>query len=412
MKPSQRSEVPGFQVMSILAQIDALRAQGRDVVSLTAGEPGSGAPPAVNRAAAQIHAQGTVLNYSAALGIRPLREAVAAHYADWYGAQVDVERVAITTGSSGAFLLSFLAAFDVGDRVALARPGYPAYRNILASLGTEVVDLDCGPEVRFQPTVELLEEAVAQSGPIAGLILASPANPTGTMIGREELAALVDWCRGQDVQLVSDEIYHGITYAEAGGRTGAAPEAPAGPPSPGVSALELTDDAVVVSSFSKYWGMPGWRLGWAILPEHLVDPIARLAGNVSLCPPHGSQLAAVEAFSEESMAFAASQVEAYAAARQQVLARLPELGWGEVAPADGAFYVYAHIGEHLAQFGDSPAYCQAVLEQAGVAIVPGTDFDPVAGHEWVRLSLAPGPEAVARGLDRIVAFHRGWTRRG
>lgn len=398
MRPSQRSEVPGFQVMSILAQIDALRAQGRDVVSLTAGEPGSGAPPGVNRAAAAIHAQDTVLNYSAALGIRPLREAVAAHCAEWYGADVDIGRVAITTGSSGAFLLSFLAAFDVGDRVALARPGYPAYRNILASLGVEVVDLDCGPEVRFQPTVELLEQAVAEGGPLAGLILASPANPTGTMIGRDELAALVDWCRTHEVQLVSDEIYHGITYGE--------PEPGTGRPSPGVSALELTDEAVVVSSFSKYWGMPGWRLGWAVLPEHLVDPVSRLAGNVSLCPPHGSQRAAVEAFSEESMAFAASQVETYAAARQQVLDRLPELGWGEVAPADGAFYVYAHIGEHLAQFQDSPSYCQAVLEQAGVAIVPGTDFDPVGGHEWVRLSLAPGPAAVAEGLDRIVAFHR------
>ncbi|MDZ5077607.1 pyridoxal phosphate-dependent aminotransferase [Nesterenkonia sp. HG001] len=407
MKPSQRSEVPGFQVMSILAKIDSLRAQGRDVVSLTAGEPGSGAPPAVNRAAALIHAQDTVLNYSTALGIRPLREAVAAHCLDWYGAEVDADRIAITTGSSGAFMLSFLAAFDVGDRVALARPGYPAYRNILASLGIEVVDLDCGPEVRFQPTVALLEEAVAQGGPIAGLILASPANPTGTMIGREELDSLVGWCREREVQLISDEIYHGITYADAGAETGAAREASTGPPSPGVSALELTDEAVVVSSFSKYWGMPGWRLGWAVLPEHLVDPISRLAGNVSLCPPHGSQLAAVEAFSTESMAFAASQVEHYAAARQQVLDRLPELGWGEVAPADGAFYVYAHIGEHLAQFRDAPAYCQAVLEQAGVAIVPGTDFDPVAGHEWVRLSLAPGPEAVARGLDRIVAFHGG-----
>ncbi|MGQ7786904.1 pyridoxal phosphate-dependent aminotransferase [Nesterenkonia sp. K-15-9-6] len=399
MKPSQRSAVPGFQVMSILAEIDALRARGRDIVSLTAGEPGSGAPPAVNRAAAAIHAQDTVLNYSAALGIRPLREAVAAHYGDWYGVQVDVDRVAITTGSSGAFLLSFLAAFDVGDRVALARPGYPAYRNILTSLGIDVVDLDCGPEVRFQPTVELLEQAAADGGPLAGLILASPANPTGTMIGREELGSLVDWCRGQDVQLVSDEIYHGITSGGDDPATGL--------PSPGVSAVELTAEAVVVSSFSKYWGMPGWRLGWAVLPEHLVDPVSRLAGNVSLCPPHGSQLAAVEVFSPESMAFAGAQVEQYASARQLVLDRLPELGWGQVAPADGAFYVYAHIGEHLEEFGDAPAYCQAVLQQAGVAIVPGTDFDPVTGHEWVRLSLAPGPTAVAEGLDRIVAFHRG-----
>ena len=416
MRPSQRSQVPGFEVMSILAQIDAMRSQGRDVVSLTAGEPGSGAPPAVNRAAAQIHAQDTVLNYSAALGVRPLRAAIAEHCRDWYDVDVAAERVAVTTGSSGAFMLSFLAAFDVGDRVALARPGYPAYRNILSSLGIEVIDLDCGPEVRFQPTVELLDRAVAEGGPIAGLILASPANPTGTMIAREELSALVTWCRDREVQLISDEIYHGITYAEpdldqedADGahRRAASSDRPSpGVPSPGVSALELTDDAVVISSFSKYWGMPGWRLGWSVLPEHLVDPVARLAGNVSLCPPHGSQLAAVEAFTAESMDFAAAQVGQYAAARQQVLERLPELGWGEVAPADGAFYVYAHIGRHGAEFGDAPSYCRALLEHAGVAIVPGTDFDPVAGHEWVRLSLAPGPDVVAAGLDRIVEFHR------
>lgn len=389
MEPSQRSQVPGFEVMSVLARIDAMRAAGRDVVSLTAGEPGSGAPPAVHRAAEAVHAEQTVLNYSAALGVRPLREAIAAHCAAWYGAAVDPGRVAVTTGSSGAFLLSFLAAFDVGDRVALARPGYPAYRNILTSLGVEVVDLDCGPAERFQPTVAQLDAAHAEA-PLAGLILASPANPTGTMIGREELAALAGWCREHAGQLVSDEIYHGISFGEQA-----------------VSALEVTDEAVVVSSFSKYWGMPGWRLGWAVLPEHLVDPVSRLAGNVTLCPPHGSQLAAVEAFGAESMAFAAAQVDHYAAARQQVLDRLDELGWGEVAPADGAFYVYAHLGEQLEVFGDSPTYGRELLEQAGVAVVPGTDFDPVGGHEWVRLSLAPGPQTVAQGLDRIAAFRQG-----
>ncbi|WP_010525919.1 pyridoxal phosphate-dependent aminotransferase [Nesterenkonia sp. F] len=389
MEPSQRSQVPGFEVMSVLARIDEMRAAGRDVVSLTAGEPGSGAPPAVHRAAEAVHAEQTVLNYSAALGVRPLREAIAAHCTDWYAAAVDVERVAVTTGSSGAFLLSFLAAFDVGDRVALARPGYPAYRNILTSLGVDVVDLDCGPAERFQPTVAQLDAAHAEA-PLAGLILASPANPTGTMIPREELEDLAGWCREHEVQLVSDEIYHGISFGEQA-----------------VSALEVTDEAVVVSSFSKYWGMPGWRLGWTVLPEHLVDPVSRLAGNVTLCPPHGSQLAAVEAFGAESMAFAAAQVEQYAAARRRVLDRTDELGWGGVAPADGAFYVYAHLGEQLEAFGDSPAYCRALLEQAGVAVVPGTDFDPVGGHEWVRLSLAPGPQTVAQGLDRIAAFRRG-----
>lgn len=376
--------------MSILARIEQLRAAGHDVVSLTAGEPGSGAPPAVNAAAADLHAENTVLNYSPALGIAPLREALAAHYASWYAVDLPMERVAVTTGSSGAFMLSFLAAFDVGDRVALARPGYPAYRNILSSLGIEVVDLDCGPEVRFQPTSAQLEDEVAENGPLAGLIIASPANPTGTMVDRHQLGELSQWCADNAVQLISDEIYHGISYTE-----------------PAVSALEVDDSApVVISSFSKYWGMPGWRLGWAVLPDHLVDPVTRLAGNVSLCPPHGSQLAAVEAFSTESMDFALSQVSEYSAARELVLDALPGLGWGEAAPADGAFYVYAHIGEHLRRFGDSVNYCRALLEEAGVAVVPGTDFDPINGQEWIRLSLAPGQGAVAEGLRRIREFHR------
>lgn len=387
MHPSRRSEVPGFEVMRILGRIEELREAGRDIISLTAGEPGSGAPAAVNDAAAGLHASHTVLNYSPALGIMALRRALAEHYQRWYGVQIPAERIAITTGSSGAFMLSFLAAFDAGDRVALARPGYPAYRNILSSLDIEVVDLDCGPEVRFQPTVEQLETAHAQ-GRISGLILASPANPTGTMISRDQLQKLSRWCAEHDVQLISDEIYHGITYGE-----------------PAVSALETGDDAVVVSSFSKYWGMPGWRLGWAVLPEHLVDPVSRLAGNIALCPPHGSQLAAVEAFSPESLDFAASQVAGYAAARQALLDALPDLGWEQVAPADGAFYVYAHLGRHMHRWGDSSTYCQALLEQAGVAVVPGTDFDRVTGHEWIRLSLAPGAATVRAGLERIMQFH-------
>ena len=388
MQASQRSQVPGFEVMSIVARIGQLRDAGRDIVSLTAGEPGSGAPPAVNAAAAQLHADNTVLNYSPALGIMPLREAIAEHYRSWYDVDVPAERIAVTTGSSGAFVLNFLAAFDPGDRVALARPGYPAYRNILASLGVEVVDLDCGPEARFQPSPEQLDAEVAANGPIKGLMLASPANPTGTMVSGDQLAALTDWCERNSVQLISDEIYHGIIFEQ-----------------PGVSALELSSEAAVVSSFSKYWGMPGWRLGWTVLPEYLVEPVSRLAGNVALCPPHGSQLAAVEAFSAESMEFAESQLADYAAARRLVLDALDELGWGRVAPSDGAFYVYAHLGEHLNTYDDAAAYCTALLEQAGVAVVPGMDFDPVNGHQWVRLSLAPGSAAVAEGLDRIRRFH-------
>ena len=375
--------------MSILAQVSALREAGRDIVSLTAGEPGAGAPPPVDRAAAAVHSAPTVLNYTAATGLPALRREIAAHYGRWYGTTVSPDRVAVTSGSSGAFMLTFLAAFDPGDRVALARPGYPAYRNILAALGVEVVDLPCGEEQRFQPSVAALEAEVAANGPLSGLIVASPANPTGTMIAPGELQALSAWCSDHEVQLISDEIYHGISYAM-----------------PAETALTFGDDAIIVSSFSKYWGMPGWRLGWTILPEQLVDPVARLAGNVSLCPPHPSQLAALEAFSEESMEFARAQVAGYAASRRLVLEALPEIGWGRLAPADGAFYVYAHLGEQLNRYQDAPAYCRALLEEAGVAIVPGTDFDPVDGHEWVRLSLAAGEDAVAEGLRRMAA----WTR--
>ncbi|NLS09137.1 aminotransferase class I/II-fold pyridoxal phosphate-dependent enzyme [Nesterenkonia sp. MY13] len=388
MKPSRRSDVPGFEVMSILAEIEKLRAAGRDIISLTAGEPGSGAPPAVNAAAAEVHGQNTVLNYSPSFGIAPLRQALAEHYSNWHDVDIPVERIAVTTGSSGAFVLSFLAAFDPGDRVALARPGYPAYRNILTSLGIEVVELDCGPEVRFQPTAEQLEAEVAANGPLKGLMVASPANPTGTMVSRQQLTELAQWCRSNEVQLISDEIYHGITFEQ-----------------PGVSAAEVDEQAVIISSFSKYWGMPGWRLGWTVLPEYLVDPVARLAGNVALCPPHGSQIAAVKAFSAESMAFAEEQLADYAAARELVLNSLEELGWGNAAPADGAFYVYAHLGDHLKRHGDATSYAKALLHEAGVAVVPGSDFDPVNGHEWIRLSLAPGSDAVRGGLERIRLFH-------
>ncbi|WP_231979269.1 pyridoxal phosphate-dependent aminotransferase [Tessaracoccus coleopterorum] len=348
--------------MTILDRVARMRAEGRDVISLCAGEPAGGAPAVVNRAAAELHAAGTPFGYTPALGIRPLREALAGHYRRWYGVEVDPERIAVTTGSSGGFLLAFLAAFDAGDRVALARPGYPAYRNILASLGCEVVDLDCGPEVRFQPTVELLE-AAHREAPLAGLILASPANPTGTMVSRAELAALTSWCRANDVLLVSDEIYHGVTYDGSRGTT----------------ALEFGPEPVVVSSFSKYWGMTGWRIGWLVLPPHLVDAVDALAGNLALCPPAPAQHAALEAFTPESYAECDRAVAEFTEARSLLLASRERLGWGVAAPADGAFYYYADLGDQLSRYPDSSAYAAALLDATGVAVTPGRDFDAVHG---------------------------------
>jgi aspartate/methionine/tyrosine aminotransferase len=384
VKVSRRSQVPPFAVMEILAAANARRAAGESVLNLCAGEPATGASEVVRERAAELLAGGD-LGYTEAMGAPALRSALARHYGDWYDVDVEPSRVAVTTGSSGGFMLAFLAAFDVGDRVALARPGYPAYKNILAALGCEVVELACGPETRYQPTVAQLE---ALEGPLAGLVVASPANPTGTMIREDELAALAAWCAEHSVRLVSDEIYHGITYAG---------------PTPATAAQYLDTGAVVVNSFSKYWAMTGWRLGWMVLPDDLVAPVDALAGNVALCPPALAQHAGVAALSAEGYAAAQRNVERYAVCRDLLLARLPELGWSRVAPADGAFYLYADVsGSGL----DSVTWCARLLAEAGVALTPGSDFDGVDGDAWVRLSFASSVDVVGAAVDRIVAWQR------
>ncbi|GAA2740906.1 pyridoxal phosphate-dependent aminotransferase [Terrabacter aerolatus] len=393
LQPSRRSQVAPFEVMDVLDRVAVLRAGGRDVVSLCAGEPSGGAPSLVSEAAARIHASGRALTYTSALGIRELRTEIAAHYGRWYGVDVDPARVAVTTGSSGGFVLAFLAAFEAGDRVVLARPGYPAYRNILTSLGCEVVEIDCGPDTRYQPTPELLDAAQA-AGALAGLIVASPANPTGTMVDRGELAAITGWCADHGVRLVSDEIYHGVTYPEPGA---ADPR--------GVCAWESDDTSLVISSFSKYWGMTGWRLGWMLLPEDLVRPVDALAGNVALCPPAPAQYAAVSAFVEESYRECDEAVAEFARTRKLLLDNATRLGWGRAAPPDGAFYYWADLGPQLTRWGSSAGYAAALLEEAGVAITPGGDFDDRAGAHSVRLSFAAGLTAVGEAIDRIEDFH-------
>ncbi|MFF2268272.1 pyridoxal phosphate-dependent aminotransferase [Cellulosimicrobium cellulans] len=392
MKVSRRSHVPPFAVMEVLAEANRLRDAGASVLNLCAGEPSTGASDVVRRRAIELLEHGD-LGYTESLGVPALRRAIAEHYDRWYGIEVDPARVAVTTGSSGGFLLAFLAAFDVGDRVALARPGYPAYKNILRALGCEVVELDCGPETRYQPTVSQLMEAYYDGG-LDGLVVASPANPTGTMILPAELDAVATWCADHDVRLVSDEIYHGITYDDAAGAS------PAALPT---AARYVGEGAVVVNSFSKYWAMTGWRLGWLVLPDELVGPVDALAGNVALSPPALAQHAGVAAFSPEGYAAAAENVARYAASRELVLSRLDDLGWSRVAPADGAFYVYADVsGDGL----DSVTWCERLLAEAGVALTPGTDFDGVRGGDWVRLSFAAAPATVAEAVERIVAWRR------
>jgi aspartate/methionine/tyrosine aminotransferase len=382
MKVAARAHVPPFAVMEILAAANARKAAGEDVLNLCAGEPSTGASEVVRRRAIDLLTSGD-LGYTEPMGAPALRAAIARHYRDTYDVEVAPDRIAVTTGSSGGFVLAFLAAFDVGDRVALAVPGYPAYANILSALGCEVVGVPCGPDTRYQPTVAQL---AALDPPVDGLVVASPANPTGTMIDPDELAALAGWCATHGVRLISDEIYHGITYGSEATAT---------------ASRYLGDGAVVVNSFSKYWAMTGWRLGWLVLPDDLVTPVAALAGNVALCPPALAQHAGLAAFSADGYAAARQNVERYAAARAHLLERLPELGWTRVAPADGAFYLYADIsGSGL----DAVTWCARLLDEAGVALTPGTDFDPVDGDHWVRLSFASSVDVVREAVDRIVAW--------
>ncbi|HEY6933612.1 MAG TPA: pyridoxal phosphate-dependent aminotransferase, partial [Marmoricola sp.] len=323
---------------------------------------------------------GQSLGYTPATGILELREAIAAHHKRAHGIEVDPDEVIVTTGSSGGFLLAFLAAFEPGDRVAIARPGYPCYRNVLAALGCEVVELPTGPESRFQPTVELLEEL---DRPVRGLVVASPANPTGTMLFPSELAALATWCEEHGVRLISDEIYHGIEYAS---------------PPQHASAWETSREAVVFNSFSKYFSMTGWRIGWMLVPEDLRRAVDVLAGNFTICPPVLAQHAAMAAFTPASYDELDGHVARYARNRGLLLDGLRSLGIDKVAPADGAFYVYADIG-HLTD--DSYLWCQRLLEDTGVATAPGIDFDTRRGNAFVRMSFAGSDTEIVEALQRL-----------
>ncbi|GLY48504.1 pyridoxal phosphate-dependent aminotransferase [Lentzea sp. NBRC 102530] len=369
-----RADVPPFHVMDVLSAAAQRQRTHGDVISLAAGQPSSPAPRPVRDAAARALEQHS-LGYTEQLGILELRQAIAGHYRRQYGLEVAADDVVVTTGSSGAFTLAFLAAFDAGDRVALARPGYPAYRNILKALGCEVVELPCGPETRFQPTVEMLDPG------LKGVIVASPANPTGTVADVEPIAK---WCAGNGVQLISDEIYHGISYGE-----------------PLRCAWETSRDAIVVNSFSKAFAMTGWRLGWMLLPERLRRAVDCLTGNFTLCPPALAQYAAVEAFHADSYAETAGHLQRYKVNRDLLLEGLTDLGIGKLAPADGAFYVYADV-RHLTD--DSMGFCRKLLADTGVAIVPGIDFDPVDGHQFVRMSFAGATQDVEEALRRLKAW--------
>uniref|UniRef100_UPI003B3B3732 pyridoxal phosphate-dependent aminotransferase n=1 Tax=Mycolicibacter arupensis TaxID=342002 RepID=UPI003B3B3732 len=375
-----------FHVMDVwLAAAERQRTHG-DLVNLSAGQPSVGAPEPVRAAAARA-LQANQLGYTVALGTPELRSAIAGSYADRYGLSVEPDDVVVTTGSSGGFLLAFLACFDAGDRVAIASPGYPCYRNILTALGCEVVEIACGPETRFQPTAAMLAEI---EGPLAGVIVASPANPTGTVLEPAELAAIATWCDDAGVRLISDEVYHGLVYDGA-------PETSC--------AWETSRNAVVANSFSKYFAMTGWRLGWLLVPPALRRAVDCLTGNFTICPPVLAQHAAVAAFTPEAIAESDGHLRHYAANRALLLGGLRDMGIDRLAPTDGAFYVYADVAAHT---DDSLAFCARLLADTGLALAPGVDFDTERGNTCVRLSFA-GPTA---DIDEALRRLRGWLPLG
>lgn len=377
---SKRGEVEPFHAMDILAEANRLKALGHPVVSMAVGQPSDPAPQKVRQAAAKALADGRI-GYTDALGLASLRQAIASHYAEHYGLDVPAGRIAVTTGSSAAFNLAFLAMFDPGDRVAIAAPGYPAYRNIMAALGLEVVEIEL-EGAAYLHAAQL--RAAHSQRPLKGVLFASPANPTGAVIPAGELKDLIEAARDLGVAVISDEIYHRLAYA-----------------APDVSALSFGDDVTVINSFSKYYCMTGWRIGWMVLPETLVRPVERIAQSLYISPPEISQVAAIEAFgaTEELEAVKAR----YAWNRELLLARLPELGFSLAAPMDGAFYAFCDVSKLT---NDSMAFARRMLAEAHVAATPGRDFDPLEGHRYMRFSYAGSHDDMVVAMQRIERWLR------
>ena len=384
LKSARRGRISPFIVMDVMRaanEYDSRAAEpGSRDVHLEVGQPGTPAPRLVIEAAHRA-LDTQRLGYTEALGEPALRQRIARHYRETYGAAVPAERIVITTGSSGAFLLGFLAAFDAGDRVALAEPGYPAYHNILTALDLAPVALQADRAANFQPTPELL----ARAGDVAGLIVASPANPTGSMLSETELRDLMAECGRRGVRLVSDEIYHGVVYD--------------GPRA--ASAVQFGDDAIVVNSFSKYYSMTGWRLGWMVVPPDLARSVEVLAQNFFISPPALAQAAALAAF--DSREELDANVARYRRNRDLLLAELPRAGFDRFASPDGAFYLYADVA-HLTN--DSGEFCKRMLREAGVAATPGVDFDRARGHSYLRFSFAGSEADMAEAVRRLKTWRR------
>jgi len=376
MRNSRRGAVDPFIVMDVMEEARAAEAAGRSIIHMEVGQPGTAAPRGA-RAHLTEAMEASPLGYSVALGLPELRARIAQHYHDKHGVNLSPERVIITSGSSGAFILAFTALFEAGARVGLGEPGYPSYRQILKALDVKPVGLPTSAENRFKPVPS--DFAGLE---LDGLLVASPANPSGTMLTREAMQALIDACAESETAFISDEIYQGIEYeGEA------------------VSALELTDECYVINSFSKYFSMTGWRIGWMVVPEEHVRLIERLAQNMFICAPHASQVAALAAFgcTEELEA----NLAVYKANRDLMIVELPKVGLSNFAPPDGAFYIYVDVS-HLTN--DSRALASDILAKAGVAVTPGIDFDPERGQTTLRLSYARSTEEIREGLLRLKAY--------
>ena len=379
---SARAQIQSFMVMDVMRAAASLEAQGRDIIHMEVGQPATAAPKAARIAAAKA-LESETLGYTLALGMEPLRARIARLYKDWYGVDIAAERVVVTTGSSGAFVLAFLALFDTGARVALPSPGYPCYRHILSALGCAPVIIDTGPDTRWMPEPGAILDAKRLGG-LDGLLIASPANPTGTMLEPERLAAITRVCDANAIAFISDEIYHGLTYGR-----------------PAATALQFSDNAIVINSFSKYFSMTGWRVGWMIVPPHLVRVVERLAQNLFIAPPAISQVAALGAFEGQEELEANRAV--YAANRELLLNELPRAGFSNIAPADGAFYLYADVSDIT---GDSLGLARRILDQAGVAITSGVDFDEARGPRFIRSSYSGSTAHMVEAARRLQSWRQ------
>lgn len=376
MRNSTRSAVDPFIVMDVMQAASAAEEAGRHIIHMEVGQPGTGAPKAATEALTKAMGEGA-LGYTVALGLPALRARIAQMYGEWYNVDLDPARVVITPGSSGGFLLAFTALFDSGDRVGIGAPGYPSYRQILRALGMQPIDLPAAPENRYQPVA-----ADFAGQDLRGLLVASPANPSGTMLDRPALSALTDACAANDMSFISDEIYHGIEYDKKA-----------------VTALEVTDDCYVINSFSKYFSMTGWRVGWMVVPEDQVRVVERIAQNMFICAPHASQIAALAAMNCDDELQA--NLAVYRRNRDLMIDGLKDAGFTDIAPPDGAFYVYADVSRFT---DDSRAFAAEILDKAGVAVTPGLDFDPARGHKTLRFSYARSTADMEEGIARLKAF--------